>query len=75
MSLTQRQIRREREILHHAMAQTPPPRKRSVPISLFAKLLDAADYALANGYREWSAGRRDDSWKDAAVDGAPDINS
>lgn len=48
--LTKRQLRREREILAQAEAQGA--RNRTVPISLFRKLLDSADFAVENSY--WS---------------------
>lgn len=49
--LTLRQILREETILEHAISISPQMAKRSVPISLFRKLLAAARWAIANGYQ------------------------
>lgn len=49
-ALDRRQVRREREILGKIIEQFPMIKKRSVPVSLFKKLLDAADWALGHGY-------------------------
>lgn len=57
-NLTVRQVRREKEILQTARAQGG--KNRTVPITLYWKILDAAEFALDNGYQRWADQRAKD---------------
>lgn len=50
--LSKRQVEREISILTQSLLNSPGMSKRSIPLSLFRKLLDAALWAIENGYHD-----------------------